>query len=62
MRADAKLDADNGPAPAQSLGQEDTIALTQQNLAEAEKELKHNLVAPQNFFQHPASLQTQNLG
>jgi hypothetical protein len=43
-------EADNGPAPAQSLGQEASISLTQQNLAEAEKELNHKLVAPQNFF------------
>ena len=62
MRAEAKADADNGPGPAQSLGQDSSIALTQQNLAEAESELKHKLVAPQNFFQHPAALQTQNLG
>jgi len=62
VRADAKADEDNGPAPAQSLGQEDSIALTQSNLAEAEGELHHKLVAPQNFFQHPEALQTQNLG
>ena len=62
MRLDAAAEADNGPAPAQSLGQEDSIALTQANLAEAEGELKHKLVAPQNFFQHPEALQTQNLG
>lgn len=58
MRAEAAADADIGPAPAQSLGQEDSISLTQQNLKEAESELHHKLAAPQNFFQHPAALQT----
>jgi len=50
VRAEAAADEFNGPAPASSLGQEDSIALTQANIAEAENELHHKLVAPQNFF------------